>query len=90
MSREDRLVDILVSFEGGGIWIFVLEADMKSHFSHNLLHLIHSWTVSVVVFLYGVKTLECGILDMKYLAFQFGWLCSPTPVSWFVYYILEP
>lgn len=88
MSREDRLADVLVSFEGGKIWIFVLEADMKSHFSHNLLHLTQSRAVSVVFYM-GVKTLEGGILDLKYLAFQFGWLCSPTPVSWFVYYILE-
>lgn len=55
MSRENRLVDILVSFEGGEIWIFVLEADMKSHFSHNLLHLTQSWTVRVVVFYMGLR-----------------------------------
>lgn len=55
MSREDRLADVLVSFQGGEIWIFVLEADMKSHFSHNLLHLTQSRAVSVVVFYMGLR-----------------------------------
>lgn len=51
MPQEDMLADVLVIFEGGEIWIFVLEVDMKSHFSHNLLRLTQSWAVSVAVFL---------------------------------------
>lgn len=52
MPQEDMLADVLVIFEGGEIWIFVLEVDMKSHFSHNLLRLTQSWAVSVAVFFY--------------------------------------
>lgn len=65
MPQEDMLADVLVIFEGGEIWIFVLEVDMKSHFSHNLLRLTQSWAVSVAVFLCGVKAPECGFLYME-------------------------